>query len=100
ADDAANGIAIWRALAASVLLFLLLPAVAQEPAAHSYKSGDYEYAIGPVPAWVTPRDVATSWDAKAPGASGERWRNWLVDSQIERRQGKRERYFDRAFEPV
>ena len=101
ADGPANGIAvILRALAASALLSVLLPAAAQEPAAHSYKSGDYEYTIGPPPAWVKARDVAASWDEKSPGTSGERWRNWLIDSQIERRQGKRERYFDRAFEAV
>jgi len=65
-----------------------------------YKRGDYEFEVAPVPSWVKQHEIAANWDAGAPGSSGARWRNWLVDAQVDRRSHRRERFFDVAYEPV
>lgn len=88
----------------SVVCIALLAAVSYR-AAHggesaTFRKGDYEFQVAPAPAWVSVRELPATWDAAAPGARGARWRNWLVDGQIDRRGGRRERYFDRAYEPV
>ena len=65
-----------------------------------YERGEYRFAVGPPPAWVEEARIPAVWDAAAPGASGARWRNWLVDSQIDRRHATSVLYRDLAFEAL
>jgi Domain of Unknown Function with PDB structure (DUF3857)/Domain of Unknown Function with PDB structure (DUF3858) len=89
-----------RAFATIALVLCASVSLAADQESKAYKSGAYEFQLAPAPAWVDVHDVAREWDAAAPGASGARWRNWLWDSQVDRRSGTRERYFDRAYEAV
>ena len=67
--------------------------------ARTYPSGDYAFSTGPLPGFVEPADVPDTWPADAPGDSGARWRVWLMDQQIDRRDGYR-RNLDYADEVV
>ena len=89
-----------RGCAVACLLLLGLPVLAAPGEPGTYRKGDYEFKVAPPAEWVHVRDVPATWDAAAPAAHGARWRNWLVDGQVDRRNGKRVVYFDRAYEPV
>ena len=65
-----------------------------------HERGEFSFSVGPLPHWVVDREPAAIWDPSAPGAQGAAWRNWLLDTQVDRRRGARERYFDRVYEPV
>lgn len=65
-----------------------------------HQRGEFQFQVSPVPAWVHAHEPALVWDQTAPGASGAKWRNWLIDSQADRRAGKRVRYFDRSYESI
>jgi transglutaminase-like putative cysteine protease len=60
--------------------------------------GGFHFEFGPAPGWVEVADVAEHWPENAPGATGTGWRNWLIDAQIDRRNGRRWRYYDHAIE--
>jgi hypothetical protein len=87
--------ALW-ALAATVAVLPLRAGAAEKV----YERGEYRFSVGPVPGWVEEASVPAKWDASAPGADNTRWRNWLIDSQIDRRAGARVTFRDLAFEPV
>ena len=78
-----------------LLLLMVAPSYGK-----SYQRGGYHFDVAPAPAWVQVRKVADHWPVDAPGASGERWRFWLMDTQIDRRHGHRDVYVDRVYEPV
>jgi hypothetical protein len=85
------------------LCFLLLgpwSVLAREAASppQRIESGGFSYLYGPAPSWVETAEVAGSWPKDAPGAQGTGWRNWLIDTQIDRRGGQRWRYYDHAIE--
>jgi len=66
--------------------------------AGEYRRGDFVFRIGPVPAFVERTEVAAEWPADAPGASDERWRFWLLDEQVDRRDARDEVFIDYAYE--
>jgi hypothetical protein len=62
------------------------------------ESGGFHYFLAPLPTWVEEANVAEHWPADAPGANDTAWRNWLIDTQIDRRSQRHRRYFDHAVE--
>jgi hypothetical protein len=82
-----------------VLVMLALLAAGMAGAQEvEHTRGEYRFGVGPEPAFVQQQDVATEWDAKAPGASGAPWRFWLFDEQVDRRSGRDHVYIDYAYE--
>ncbi|HET7612092.1 MAG TPA: DUF3857 domain-containing protein [Rhodanobacteraceae bacterium] len=79
---------------------MVVLAMAQSAAAKIYQRGAYQFEVAPAPAWVNVHEIPAQWDASAPGAHEERWREWLYDRQIDRRGGKRARYYDLAYEAI
>src|SRR5690242_8103669 len=79
---------------------MVVLAMAQSVAAKVYHHGAYQFEVAPAPAWVNVHEIAAQWDASAPGAHEERWREWLYDRQSDRRGGKRARYYDLAYEAI
>lgn len=63
-----------------------------------YKRGDFRFFVGPEPAFVVTHDIPGQWDPTAPGAHDAPWRYWRYDSQMDRRQGHDQAYFDRVYE--
>ncbi|WP_460812566.1 DUF3857 domain-containing protein [Luteimonas pelagia] len=51
-----------------------------------------------MPEFVVERDVPDAWPAEAPGAADERWRYWLYDTQVDRREGRDAVYRAHAYE--
>jgi hypothetical protein len=87
-------------LAALLLAASLLPAArAAEPEPKVYERGEYRFSVGPIPAFVAPVPIAQQWDP-AVGGNDDRWRNWTLDRQVDRRGPETVDYFDRAFEPM
>ncbi len=87
--------------AAAAVLAALLPFAAQAGKASQANAPNHAvYEIAPVPAWVVPREVAPAWNEDLPGSDASAWRNWLIDSQTDLRQGRRQRYFDNAYEAI
>ena len=86
----------------SLLLWLgCAGAVQAEPPVRErteYVRGDFRFAVGPAPAFVTAHDVAAGWDPKAPGADDTVWRVWLYDNQTDRRGGHDHDYTDYAYQ--
>lgn len=70
-------------------------------AAKTHERGEFRFSTAPAPEWVNVHDVAAQWPAKASGdLNSTRWRNWLLDSQFDRRGGRRVSYFDQAYQPL
>lgn len=65
-----------------------------------YQRGEYQFAVGPQPAFVASHEVQATWDPKAPGASGAPWRYWLYDEQADHRGGHDQFYSEHVFEAV
>ncbi|KFN43581.1 DUF3857 domain-containing transglutaminase family protein [Arenimonas oryziterrae] len=67
----------------------------------THERGEFRFNVGPAPEFVQVRSVPDQWAAasKTPDTD-ERWRNWLIDEQVDRRGGGHVAYFDRAFEPL
>jgi hypothetical protein len=98
-----SGKVIWKGgpfLLLAYWVFAVVWGSAAQAESQIYERGEFRFSVGPVPEFVVQREPAEQWDASAPGASGARWRNWLIDSQSDRRAGKRVRYIDRVYEPV
>jgi hypothetical protein len=90
-----------RLLMSTLLLCAaVLPvAHAAEPAPAVHERGEYKFSVGPTPGFVKVIDVPAQWDP-AVGGSDDRWRNWTLDRQLDRRGPETIDYFDRAFEPM
>lgn len=73
---------------------------ASAPGHHRHVQGEFSYETGPAGAWVKVPEVATQWPADGDDGKGRGWRMWLMDSQFDYRAGKRERYYDAAYEPL
>ena len=82
------------------VLIVCIAATAYADESKTFKNGDYEFAVASAPAWVVKHEIPAQWDADAPGDTGARWREWLFDTQVDRRRGARKRYYDRVYEPV
>ena len=91
-------------LRALVLLLALFAAsaLAQAPTpVAKHVQGEFSFSTGPAPDWVQVQDVAATWPAQATGdTTSTRWRNWLLDTQLDRRPGRYTGYYDQAFEPI
>lgn len=91
---------IGRFALALAFLLLLPAAVAAELPAQKHAQGEFSFATGPVPAFVQPHEVAPTWPAQEGKEAAPGWRNWLIDSQVDRRPGNAVAYHDNAFEAV
>ena len=70
-------------------------------AAKMHERGEFRFSTGPAPTWVRVRGVDAEWPANASGElNSTRWRNWMLDSQFDRRGGRRVSYFDQAYQPL
>jgi hypothetical protein len=87
----------------ALALALAVPAHAQDvplpTATVVHERGEFRFEVAPPPAFVVPREVATQWDPAA-GDADDRWRNWLLDNQVERRGAQPVDYFDHAYQPM
>jgi hypothetical protein len=60
--------------------------------------GEFQYATGPVPAWVAVTTIPDQ--SPPPAAGGTQWRTWLFDSQVDHRGPREASYEDRAYEAM
>ena len=65
-----------------------------------FQRGEYAFSVGPEPAFVVRHEISTTWDPAAPGVADERWRYWLYDYQVDRRDVRGERYVEQVYEPT
>ena len=89
-----------KAFCLAALLAAAVAFGAAATAAETQQRGEFAFQTGTAPDWVQAHDLPAEWDAKAPGASGESWRYWLIDLQADRRGKARARYYDYAYEPL
>jgi hypothetical protein len=90
------------ALRAAVLFASLVcgAAVAAVPGERREIDKDgFRFAIGPVPAWVERPVVPDRWPSRFEGGATA-WRYWLIDTQSDRRAGRRDRYIEEIYEPL
>lgn len=80
-----------------VVACLLAPVTAFAQA--TWQRGDFEFGVGPEPAFVERVDVPAAWDPGAPGHDEPRWRYWWHDTQADRRGGADHVYVEHVFEP-
>lgn len=83
----------------ALLLILALAAGAVHGQAKVYERGEFRFSVGPAPAFVQEQAVPTQWPGTI-GSDDDRWRNWLVDRQADRRPDQQVVYIDRVYEPV
>lgn len=65
-----------------------------------FQRGEYRFSVGAEPEFVVRHDVPAKWDPDAPGALDTRWRYWLYDNQVDRRDDRGERYVEHVYEPI
>ena len=65
-----------------------------------FQRGEYRFSVGAEPEFVVRHDVPAKWDPEAPGVADARWRYWLYDNQIDRRDDRGERYVEHVYEPT
>jgi transglutaminase-like putative cysteine protease len=96
------GLVVVAILACTQAAFAATPAPPAAPATvQTHVRGEFRFATGPAPAWVRVQAVADRWPADARGdLDSTRWRNWLLDSQLDRRGGRHVGYLDQAFQPL
>lgn len=82
----------------AVLLWVAGATVAQATDIH--RRGDYQFEVGPAPAFVQTTPLPDKWDPGAAGADDKRWRYWRYDLQSDRRGGRDEVYVDYAYEAM
>lgn len=87
-----------RWLARAVALSTLLAAAGASAAIHV--RGEFRFEVAEIPSWVVQHEVPASWDAQFRDAPTTQWRNWLFDTQVDRRHGQRVRYVDSVVEPI
>jgi hypothetical protein len=64
-----------------------------------HERGEFRFAIAPPPAFIKPQDVPEQWD-EGLGSPDDRWRNWLLDRQVDRRPGQDIEYYEHAVQPM
>lgn len=79
---------------------VLVMAIVRPADAKTYQRGAYSFDLAPAPAWVSVHAIPATWPESAPGAHEERWREWLYDTQVDRRDGTHTRYRDMAYEAM
>lgn len=84
-----------RHIRLAALVFALWATQAQ---AEIHQRGDYRFETAPEPAFVQRLTVPSTWSPKAPGADEPRWRYWLYDVQVDRRNGAERVYVDYVYE--
>jgi len=87
-----------RRAALVMLLVVCAPAGAAGAGRQVIERDGFRVEIGPVPDWVARREVPARWPWSLD-TEGTAWRYWLVDNQVDRRGGRRERYFEYVYEP-
>ncbi len=65
-----------------------------------FRRGEYRFSVGAEPEFVVRHDVPAKWDPDAPGLTDARWRYWLYDNQVDRRDGRGQRYTEHVYEPT
>lgn len=88
-------------LSRAVILWTVLsiaPLAAAEP--RVVENQGLQYRIAPVPTFVDLVAIPERWPADAPGLDDQRWRVWRLDAQVDRRQGRRVRFYDYAYEVI
>lgn len=83
------GIAILAACSAATA-----PAMAAQ-----HEQGGYRFAVEPTPTWVDSAPAPATWPGDFP-TDGSSVRIWLVDRQVDRRQGRNRAYFRTEIEPL
>lgn len=92
---------VCRGILLGVVVALAFMSRAAGAEAREYERGGFRFRVGPPPEWVVERTPAAAWTWATPTtAEPTHWRNWLSDSQSNRRAGKRERYLDNVYEPI
>jgi hypothetical protein len=86
---------MMRWLVAVACLLMPVVGLAQE----THRRGDFEFGVGPEPAFVERVEVPAAWDASAPGHDEPRWRYWWHDTQSDRRGGVDQVYEEHVYEP-
>ncbi|GGA67440.1 hypothetical protein GCM10011521_01950 [Arenimonas soli] len=87
-----------RALLIALLLLASAPAWStQGSGTTEHQRGEFRFHTGPAPGFVQARDVPEAW----PDAPDEEpWRTWLVDHQVDLRDGRYALYEDLAYQPL
>lgn len=57
-------------------------------------------ALSPAPGFVARAKLPPEWPRDAPELEDASWRYWLIDTQVDQRDGEPTLYFDVAFEPL
>jgi hypothetical protein len=68
--------------------------------AQKHQQGEFSFDTGPEPAFVSAHSIPDKWPEESGKAASVRWRNWLLDSQIDRRPGQDIEFHDQAFEAI
>jgi Domain of Unknown Function with PDB structure (DUF3857)/Transglutaminase-like superfamily len=88
---------MFKVFGCALLLLLSGFSFAEEK---QYTRGEFHFSVRPVPGFVERSKLAEQWPAKAPGANDARWRNWLLDSQLDYRNKDSLAYWEQVYEPV
>ncbi|KFN49345.1 DUF3857 domain-containing protein [Arenimonas composti] len=83
---------------ALLLLLALLPALAPAAAPVVHERGEFRFAVGPAPDFVVEQAVPDTWTADAGKDPAEPWRHWLLDQQVDRRDGRHVFYHAAAWQ--
>ena len=76
-------------------------ALASTARADDFKTGGYQFAVAPAPAWADVSAPPERWtSASGPEGKGEIWRNWFYDLQVDRRQQHHAEYHDYIYQPM
>jgi hypothetical protein len=87
----------------AVLLLAVAPALAWAQASlpkhERHQQGEFSFETGPAPEFVAEHEIPGQWQ-EVPDPAPVRWRNWLIDSQLDRRPGRDIEFHDYAYQPV
>jgi Domain of Unknown Function with PDB structure (DUF3857)/Transglutaminase-like superfamily len=83
-----------------IFIVFALTAVCSWAEERVIQRGEYRFTISSAPDFVVVNQIAEKWPDDAPGAKDARWRNWLLDSQTDYRQGQAIMFTDHAYEAL
>ena len=91
------------AIALIVFLAFCAPCSGAAPPASvkKHQQGEFSFETGPEPGFVSVHSIPDTWPAvEGDKTTSVRWRNWLLDTQVDRRPGQDIEFQDRAYEPI